>query len=205
MATKEDILNAAIKVFAEQGYRGGTVRDICELASANIAAVNYHFGDKASLYAEVLQHAYRSTAAGEPMPLLSDSQDEPANQLQAWIQWYLMRLMRAGDSDVGRLMAREMADPTPALDALATRAVQPVFSELERLVNASAGGTLSARRTRLFATSVVGQCLIYRTGAAMLERLEPPHFDKSDASDIARHIFDLTIASLRRITGEVGA
>ncbi|MBT5382627.1 MAG: helix-turn-helix transcriptional regulator, partial [Phycisphaerae bacterium] len=64
MSTREGILNAAMSVFGEHGFRGGTVRDICDRAGANVAAVNYHFHDKASLYAEVLQHAYRNAGSG---------------------------------------------------------------------------------------------------------------------------------------------
>ena len=196
MSTREAILEAALSVFAESGYDLGTVREICQRADANVAAVNYHFGDKATLYEEVLQYAYRSAGTGEPMPRLSENPTEPLTQLRRWIHWYLRRLLQAGQTEVGRLMAREMASPTPALDALASRAVQPVFSELNDIVQAVTEGRLNQREIRLHSTSIVGQCLIYRSGSAMLERLDPPHFGIDDAIEIADHIAAAACAAL---------
>ena len=44
--TKDRLLAAACAVFADKGYRAATVVEICTAAEANIAAVNYHFGNK---------------------------------------------------------------------------------------------------------------------------------------------------------------
>ncbi len=54
LGTKERILQAASNVFCEKGFDNTTVRDICTEADANVAAVNYHFGDKKKLYRKVL-------------------------------------------------------------------------------------------------------------------------------------------------------
>src|SRR3954468_15221922 len=58
-ATRTRLIEAAGKVFAEQGFKAATVRDICTAAGANVAAVNYHFGGKEGLYAAVLRFAHR--------------------------------------------------------------------------------------------------------------------------------------------------
>ena len=62
--TRERLLRTAARLFADRGFKKVTVRDICRTARANVAAVNYHFGDKLGLYREVLQlaaEALRST------------------------------------------------------------------------------------------------------------------------------------------------
>lgn len=53
-ATRDKLLEAAGRAFAERGYSAATVRDICKEAGANVAAVNYYFKDKLALYTEVL-------------------------------------------------------------------------------------------------------------------------------------------------------
>ena len=61
--TRDKILNAAGEVFAEQGFEGATVRAITERAGVNLAAVNYHFRDKAELYTRVVLDACSARAA----------------------------------------------------------------------------------------------------------------------------------------------
>ena len=61
--TRDKILNAAGEVFAEQGFEGATIRAITERAGVNVAAVNYHFRDKAELYTRVVVDACSARAA----------------------------------------------------------------------------------------------------------------------------------------------
>ena len=52
--TKERILDTAEVLFAQKGYQAVGVREITSAAKCNLAAVNYHFGNKENLYLEVL-------------------------------------------------------------------------------------------------------------------------------------------------------
>src|SRR3954466_5894733 len=51
--TRPAILNAAEKLYAERGFGEVTLRDIVAAAEVNLAAVNYHFGSKDELIAEL--------------------------------------------------------------------------------------------------------------------------------------------------------
>ena len=62
--TRDKLIEAAGHVFAERGYRAATIREICRRAGANVAAVNYTFGDKMGLYTEVLRHSVRAAPNG---------------------------------------------------------------------------------------------------------------------------------------------
>lgn len=58
--TRERILKAAERLFADRGYEETSVRAIVAKARVNQAAINYHFGGKDGLYREVLRTAFRA-------------------------------------------------------------------------------------------------------------------------------------------------
>ena len=58
--TRERILKAAQRLFAERGYKDTSVRAVVARARVNQAAINYHFGGKDGLYREVLRATIRA-------------------------------------------------------------------------------------------------------------------------------------------------
>jgi AcrR family transcriptional regulator len=66
---------AAAILFADQGFRGASVRDICDQANANPGAVSYHFGGKRQLYRAVVRQA--ADELGRPLQAVDDEDAPP--------------------------------------------------------------------------------------------------------------------------------
>ena len=62
LTTRQRLIDAASTLFAERGYGGASVRDICDLARVNPGAVSYHFGGKRQLYRTALRQAAQRLA-----------------------------------------------------------------------------------------------------------------------------------------------
>src|SRR5271154_1357513 len=95
-ATRRQLLEAAGEVFAELGFRNATVRAICLRAGANVAAINYHFGDKETLYIEVLRYAHGKALAKHPLLLDVPETAAPEKKLRAFIHSLLLRVFEKG-------------------------------------------------------------------------------------------------------------
>ncbi len=52
--TKKRILSAAVKIFAQKGYDGAGIREICRDAKINISMISYYFGGKQELYEAII-------------------------------------------------------------------------------------------------------------------------------------------------------
>jgi AcrR family transcriptional regulator len=107
MTTRERLLNAATRLFAENGYRGASVRDICNLAGANPGAVSYHFGGKRQLYRSVLRRAAAGLADMGPGEATDGGEREPISVLDA-LRKVLDRMQ--SDDAATRLLLRDLAD-----------------------------------------------------------------------------------------------
>src|SRR5688500_7792161 len=199
-ATRQRLLEAAGEVFAEHGYRAATVRQICDRAKANVAAVNYHFGDKAKLYAAALQYAHRCAMEDATVPDAAAVARMPAEQrLRMFV-----RGMLQGAAGEGRpawqikIMTREMSEPTEMLDPIVEHGIRPRFEFVKATIRDLLGGEPSEEQLRLTAWSIVGQILFYRFGRPVITRLYPPiKFDDAELDRIAEHITAFTLAALR--------
>jgi AcrR family transcriptional regulator len=193
--TPQRLIAAGAEVFGRKGYRVATVREIVAKAKANVSAVNYHFGDKLGLYTAVLQHCVGSAVERFPPDLGLAAEATPAERLRAFVRSTLLRLFEdRACSWHGPLMAREFADPTPALDAVAASAIQPLAVHLAGVVRALAP-RLDDQATRLCCLSIVGQCFFWGFGRPMLVRL--PMVKSLPAVDVLTdHITRFSLAAL---------
>src|SRR5262245_26534976 len=114
-STREKLVEAAGPVFSRHGYHAATVREIARHAAANVAAVNYHFGDKLGLYTEVLRRSLQA-ARLEAINSALNRSGSPEEILRGVIRARLQNVSGEQLSDWHfRIMVHELAQPTPAL------------------------------------------------------------------------------------------
>jgi AcrR family transcriptional regulator len=198
--TRRQLLEAAGAVFAESGFRDATVREICRRAGANVAAVNYHFGDKETLYAEVLRYAQGKALAKYP-PLLDVAENAPPEEkLRAFVKSFLLRIFDKGPNAWhGKLMSREMIEPTAAFDSLLEERVRPMAGLLWKIVAAVLDCPTTHERVRLCAFSIVSQCVFYHHCRPVISRLFPDQLplDRADIERLADHITRFSLAAMK--------
>ena len=199
--TRQRLLEAAGEIFAEQGFRKATVRDICARAGTNVASVKYHFGDKERLYSEILRYAHGCAIEKYPPNLGLPADAPPEKRLYTFVLSFLQRLLDEGrPAWHAKIMSREMAEPTVAMDMLVEEQVKPHFGFIRQVVIELLGPKAPEETVRLCAQSVVGQCLFYHFGKPVTQRLFPQRtFGIKDAPRIAEHITRLTLAGIRDI------
>ena len=196
--TREKLLGVAGRVFADRGYQAATIREICLRAAANVAAVNYHFGGKLGLYTEVLQESVRA-AQIEAVQNALDQNAPPEDILRAVIRARLRGVCR-GDLPGWhfRILAHELAQPTPALRQLINKVARPIYKRLLELIGGMIGLPPNDDKTRLCANSVMGQILTYVLAGPLLAgvwaelKMTPEQVER-----IADHIADFSLSYLQ--------
>jgi TetR/AcrR family transcriptional regulator, upper aerobic nicotinate degradation pathway regulator len=78
----EAILEAAFRLFAEQGYTGISIKDIAAASRINSALIYYYFASKDHLFIEVLKYAVRRASARRHG--LGGSRDDPVSEINLW-------------------------------------------------------------------------------------------------------------------------
>jgi AcrR family transcriptional regulator len=196
--TREKLLGVAGPVFADRGYQAATIREICTGAGANVAAVNYYFGNKLGLYTEILQQSVRA-AQLEAVQNVLDRNAPPEEILRALIRARLRSITGEDLPDWhSRLLAHELAQPTPALRHLIKKVARPIYKRLLELIAGMIGLPSNDDNTRLCAVSVVGQVFAYVLPGPLLAEIWPElKMTPEQVERIADHIADFSLSYLQ--------
>ena len=196
--TRDRLLEVGAQLFAARGFSKVTVRDICNRAHANVAAVNYHFGGKAGLYEEILRSAIRVMQGTTEAARKAGEDGTPEQQLEAYIAVFLSRVIPARDSWIHQLMMREISDPTPALELVYDEVFKPRLAYLTRIIATLLDCSEDDDRVLRCLMSVNAQLLALLDTVAKKFRLGPP-LAAEDVPTMARHITCFSLAGIRAI------
>jgi TetR/AcrR family transcriptional regulator, regulator of cefoperazone and chloramphenicol sensitivity len=196
--TRTRLLKAAAEVFAEHGYENATIRQICTRADANVALVNYHFGDKLELYTEVLRFSLQPGAAGTgfSLPLATA---EPAAALRQIVGAMVERAFETDDQANlrFRLLLNEFVRPSGATARVVDVILRPVYDRLRQITGAILKLPADHETTRLCVHSILGQVSHFAHSRQVLGLLWPKMGMKPEQRElVAEHITQFTLAYL---------
>lgn len=194
--TRQRLLAAATRLFADRGFKRVTVRAICREARANVAAVNYHFRDKMGLYREVVEEAAHvvtqmtaeAMRAGEGLP--------PEPQLREYIRIHVRHMFNAGPRNrLQQLMHRELQDPTAVLTSIIDRVWKPRFEYLGAIVGRLLAAPPDDARVIRSVLSIHAQVVLFKPSPA-LDRMGAPVTRLFVPDEVADHIVAFSLAGL---------
>ena len=204
-STEERIVEFAGELFAQYGFRGATIRKICDRAGVNLSAIKYHFGGKEKLYSEVLNHWHEFAIEKYPPLLGVTEKAPPEKQLRAFILSLLFRILDKGKPAwSGRLMAREMVEPTEVFDRLVEENLRPLHTLLASIVRKIIKNSVSEETIRLCYLSIIGQCLYYYNVRYIGQVFQRDMSTPDEIERIADHITRFSLRGLRRYPWETG-
>jgi AcrR family transcriptional regulator len=200
------LIEAAGEVFAEQGYHNATIRQICDRAEANVAAVNYHFRDKAELYEAVLRYAHCAAEAAYACAK-PPSDASPEERLLIFVRAMMIRILDEGrPAWHGKLMSREMTEPTAALDSLVRNVIVHRFNELNQIVRELLGPEAPIEEVERSSNSVIAQMVFYQHCKPLLVRMEANlRYDKAGIEDLAQHVTRFSLCAMKELRPALNA
>ena len=197
--TRRKLLDAACEVFAEKGFREAKITDICRRAGANVAAVNYYFGDKDSLYVAAWRQSMERLIAADKVPPASLPAEE---RLRLKIHEFMRKILMVGEdsSHFRRIELMELANPTGLVDEAWKELVAPRRQELLRLIREIMGPEAPEAMVRLCEMSIVNQCRGYLLLLkSRLETIDEKAFTPDGVETIAEHITCFSLAGIQAV------
>ena len=100
-------------------------------------------------------------------------------------------------------MAREIVEPTAALDALVEQAIRPLQAVLLGIISELVGPGVPEQKIRLCSISVIGQCIHWFLARPVLRRLHPQlDYSAKDIEMVAEHVTQFSLAALHNLPRE---
>jgi AcrR family transcriptional regulator len=170
--TRERIMKAGERLFAERGYDATSIRAIVAKARVNQAAINYHFDGKDGLYREVLRTAFRALTEQQ----LEHADEMKAMSREAALAEFIRRQLRPllGRDEYSRhmrILNWETVRPTVVFRKLLSEEAAPFMGVAVELVRRFQP---EADQRTLVAAAVwlLGQCSVFLRNREQLA--EPP-------------------------------
>lgn len=180
--TRENLLVAAMEIFARDGFHAASTRTIARSANANQALIGYHFGGKKGLYLAVFSHiADEIQATVAPIAkdveagikrIISRSQEsrlEALAMMQTMFGVFLRLFTRPESRTWALLFMRESQDPGDGFEIIYREVLEQMVTQCSQLVEILDGET-DSDVNKMRTISLIGQVLVFVTDRGTANR-----------------------------------
>lgn len=191
--TKKTIIHVAGQLFAQQGFKHVTVRDIIDAAEANLGALNYHFGTKSGLFGEVLAEACRVDKIDQYLVSGMSAMEQLIHVIQHALTSHCQDIDKNWHY---KLIQRECQFPSHLFDDMVEQHFKAQSTTVTRIVAAIVSKPASAPEVEFGVATMVGLLDAFGLYDHLIAKVMPdlsPYVE--DKAILASRIADLVIVS----------
>ena len=200
LKTRERLLVAACRIFAEKGYQNTTIAEICEQAQTNIASVNYHFQDKENLYLQAWRYAFQLDLKHYPSDGGIAKESSAEQRLGGRIRSLIARIADP-ESYFFAIVHKEMVLQTSLLEKIMEQEINPERLAMIELIAQLLGENATQKQIQFCHASIIGQCshLLQIKNLKMSDATRSYMMDVKNATLYADHVLAFSLAGIRAI------
>ena len=196
--TRERILDEAEALFANNGYHAVSVREITRQAHCNLAAVNYHFGNKQNLYLEVFRSRWLPRASrlfqNFRESLRNNGDSSPNTVVESLARAFLEGPLSADERmRHHKLIFGEFAQPTQAFELVADQVLKPLFTSLLADLRDVMPDTTGDKQMALNAFSILAMVLYFNMARPLITRFLDGYEEADLKNGLIDHIVEFSL------------
>lgn len=177
-ATKALLIDCAGKLIAEHGTSKVTAKEVCAMAKANPASVNYHFGGRKGLYLAVLEEVHYHLLSLDSLAKLQQADLTPQEKIEEFLRIFQENVFAENSWQV-RVWARELLNPSPFIEQVIAEMACPKFTIVTELFSEFTGYKKEDIRLCSYMLHVMAPyMLLFLAGEAPIAKLLPVTFPR---------------------------
>jgi AcrR family transcriptional regulator len=199
-STREKLLDTAEALFFEKGYENVSIRELTGAAGTNVAAINYYFQSKESLYRESVRRRL-SYVADELITAIKreinrDDVPDLRKVISVYVTEYMGKILTV--KEAGRFLetiSRDMSEGGMVTDILIEEMVAPVHKILKDAVR-RARPDLSEEKISLCIISIGGQMFHFVRAREIIKRVTGHEYSKKFLNKVVEHIIEFSLKGM---------
>jgi len=197
---RERLLDTAEVLFAADGYDHVSIRDITRYAQCNLAAVNYYFKGKQGLYLDVFRHHMIPRARRIRdffwKRIKSEKKTTVETVVRALTEAYMHGPLSQEEVEIHhKLMARELTNPTTALDMMVEDVIRPFVAEVSALLRPDLK-SISDEELLLDVISVFALILYFTFGRLPISKVTGKEYTDKYRDKLVEHVTSFSLYGL---------